>query len=339
MVDTQKNIKGMRLATLVEALDWLPQNFGHLHAADEHRVPDKYYSPGFIAAFAAYLTNKNVPRGSVVFDNDSHERYFSAIGLAKAVWGIDDYQFERRNAGVNYATLTPLACQDDVDQATAQINSCLRAFASGEADYSRSPAFKELTHVVGEMHDNVWSHGLSTGFSVAQRQVIKNGVGHAIEFSLADCGMGFLEELKRSRIAGPKGIRSDREAVEWCIQEGNSSKLAKLEDEWAQSVPEDFLGSSPFDGAQVVRSSNGNHHQGLGLAKLVQLAQSYEGILNIASGSCLMMLRRGGRPSFRQLAQPWKGVAVSLSLKESSLVAAKVDEAEDVRDIMNLLRG
>lgn len=148
-----------------------------------------------------------------------------------------------------------------------------------------------------------------------------------------------MEELKRSRIAGSKGIKSDREAVEWCIQEGNSSKLAKLEDEWAQSVPEDYLGSSPFGGAAVVHSGNGNHHQGLGLAKLVELARSYDGVLNIASGDCLMMLRRGGQQSFRRLAQPWRGVAVSLSIKESSLMAAKVVEAEDVRNIMNLLRG
>jgi hypothetical protein len=330
----------MSVATLVEALDWLPKHYGHLDAEAVHMVPDKYYSPGFIAAFAAYLTHKRVNRESVVFENENHEGYFSAVGLAKAVWGLDDYQYERKNAGVNYAPLTPLASQNDVDKATAQINSCLRSFAScDDVDYSRSPAFKELTHVVGEMHDNVWSHGLSTGFSVAQRQVIKNGTGHAIEFSLADCGMGFLEELKRSRIAGSKGIKSDREAVEWCIQEGNSSKLAKLEDEWAQSVPEDYLGSSPFGGAAVVHSGNGNHHQGLGLAKLVELARSYDGVLNIASGDCLMMLRRGGQQSFRRLAQPWRGVAVSLSIKESSLMAAKVVEAEDVRNIMNLLRG
>ncbi|MCF7531997.1 hypothetical protein [Pseudomonas petrae] len=328
------------MADLVEALDWLPKHYGHLDATAEHRVPDKYYSPGFIAAFAAYLTLKKVNQESVVFDNDNHEGYFSAVGLAKAVWGKDDYLYERKNAGVNYAPLTPLASQDDVDKATAQINSCLRAYASyGAADYGRSPAFKELTHVVGEMHDNVWSHGLNTGFSVAQRQAIKGDSDHAIEFSLADCGMGFLEELKRSRIASQKGINSDREAIEWCIQEGNSSKLAKLEDEWAQSVPEDFLGGKLFGSAAVAVSGNGNHHQGLGLAKLVELAKSYHGVLNIASGDCLMMMRRGGSPRYRRLAEPWKGVAVSLSIKESSFMAAKADEAEDVRDIMNLLRG
>ncbi|MEE4223200.1 hypothetical protein V2I93_18965 [Pseudomonas viridiflava] len=327
------------MADLVEALDWLPKYYGHLDASAEHRVPDRYYSPGFIAAFAAYLTYKRVNQDSVVFDNENHEGYFSAVGLAKAVWGVDDYLYERRNAGVNYAPLTPLASQDDVDKATAQINSCLRSFAkSGPVDYGRSPAFKELTHVVGEMHDNVWSHGLNTGFSIAQRHAIRNGHGYVLEFSLADCGMGFLDELKRSRTAGANGIQCDRDAVEWCVQEGNSSKLAKLQDEWAQSVPEDHLGTSPFGDVGVALSGNGNHHQGLGLAKLVELAKSYEGVLNIASGDCLMMLRRG-ESRFRKLSQPWRGVAVSLSIKESSFMAAKVDEAEDVQDIMKLLRG
>lgn len=330
----------MILATLVEALDWLPQHYGNLAATDEHRVPDKYYSPGFIAAFAAYLVSKRVPRESIAFDNDQNEGYFSAVGLAQAVWGLDDYPFQRKNVGVNYSLLTALASQDQVDQATAQINSCLRAFASsGDQDYSRSPAFKELTHVVGEMHDNVWSHGLNTGFSVAQRQKIaRKSNENVIEFSLADCGMGFLAELVRARVARAHGIHTDKQALEWCLKEGNSSKLAKAEDEWAQALPDDFLGASPLGNVAIATGRNGNHHQGLGLAKLVELARSYGGVLNIASGDCLMMKRPGRSPSYRKLVQPWKGVAVSLSIKESCLMAAKVDEAEDVSDIMNLLR-
>ncbi|WP_248738362.1 hypothetical protein [Pseudomonas sp. MWU12-2029] len=328
------------MATLVDALDWLPLHFGHLAADAEHRIPDRYYSPGFIAAFAAYLTNKRVHRESVVFDNDANREYFSAVGLALAVWGIDDYPFQRRNAGVNYATLTPLASQDAVETATAQINGCLRAYASnGAVDYSRSPAFKELTHVVGELHDNVWSHGLNTGYSVAQRQSIRRGDDHAVEFSLADCGMGFFEELKRARIAAKNGIRSDRDAIAWCIQEGNSSKLAAAQDDWAQSVPNDFIGGNPFGNVAMVTGENGNHHQGLGLAKLVELAETYRGVLQIASGNCLMTMRLGYNAQFRILREPWKGVAISLSLKESSLMAAKADVAEDVEDIMKLLRG
>ena len=328
------------MATLVEALDWLPRHFGRLEADAEHRIPDRYYSPGFIAAFAAYLTSKQVHQESVVFDNDGHKAYFSAVGLGKAVWGVDDYQFQRRNAGVNYAMLTPLASQDAVETATAQINGCLRAYASTDAgDYSRSPAFKELTHVVGELHDNVWSHGLNTGFSVAQRQSIGNSGDHAIEFSLADCGMGFLEELRRARLASKNGIQCDKDAIEWCIREGNSSKLAAAQDDWAQSVPDDFIGTNPFGAIALVTGANGNHHQGLGLAKLVELAKSYRGVLHIASGSCLMSMRLGYNASFRVLKQPWKGVAISLSLKESSLISATEDVAEDVQDIMNQLRG
>ncbi|MCU1751607.1 hypothetical protein [Pseudomonas sp. 6D_7.1_Bac1] len=325
------------MASLIEALDWLPRHFGGLAPSAEHVIPRGYYSPGFIAVLAAYLNHKGVKPESLTYACEQNQGYLAAVGLSKALWGIDDYQFERRNAGVNYAPLTPLASQDAVDQATTQINSCLRAYAAqGAADYSKSPAFKDLTHVVGELHDNVWSHGLSTGFSTAQRQLLRKGAtDHVIEFSLADCGIGFLDELKRS---GIQGIKSHQEAIDWCVQEGNSSKLATKVDAWAQSVPEDFLGSSPFGGAAICPAGNGNHHQGLGLAKLVELAQKYKGVLYLASGNCVMRMLHNGAIKYRPLHNPWKGVAISLSIKESSFMSAKAAEPDDVDDIMNLLR-
>ncbi|WP_156886094.1 hypothetical protein [Pseudomonas sp. CFII68] len=324
------------MASLIEALDWLPRHFGALKPTDEHCIPRGYYSPGFIAVLAAYLNHKGVRGDALTYACEQNQGYLAAVGLSRALWGVDDYQYERKNAGVNYAPLTPLASQDAVDAATAQINSCLRAYAvQGASDYSKSPAFKDLTHVVGELHDNVWSHGLSTGFSTAQRQLLRKGPDHVIEFSLADCGLGFLDELKRS---GIRGVHTSQEAIDWCIQEGNSSKLATKVDEWAQSVPEDFLGGNSFGGATVRPVGNGNHHQGLGLAKLVELAKKYNGVLYLASGNCVMRMLHSGAIKYRPLHSPWKGVAISLSIKESSFMAAKADEAADIDDIMNLLR-
>lgn len=323
------------MATLIEALHLLPRHFGTLAATDAHLLPKGFYSPGFIAAFAAYLCSKGVGPDCLSYACEQNKGYLAAVGLSKALWGVDDYQYVRKNAGVSYAPLTPLASQNAVDIATTQINGCLRALAAqGETDYSKSPAFKDLTHVVGELHDNVWSHGLSTGFSTAQRQQLQNGE-YVIEFSLADCGLGFLEELKQ---AGIRNVDSHHQAVEWCIQEGNSSKLAARVDEWAQAVPEDYLGGDEFDGIAVQRNHNGNHHQGLGLAKLVELAEKYKGILYLASGDCVMSMNDGAI-RYRPLQEPWKGVAISLSIKESSFINAKADEADDVDDIMNLLRG
>src|SRR5690606_14693479 len=100
------------------------------------------------------------------------------------------------------------------------------------------------------------------------------------------------------RVARNHGIHTDKQALEWCLKEGNSSKLAKAEDEWAQSLPDDFAGRSPFGDAPITTGRNGNHHQGLGLAKLVELAKSYGGVLNIASGDCLMMMRPNRAASY-----------------------------------------
>ncbi|MCY1530810.1 hypothetical protein D9M68_660160 [compost metagenome] len=301
------------------------------------RLPRGYYTPGFIAALAAFLCHSKVAPGNFVCENQDNQGYLSAVGLSRALWNHDDYPHERRNSGTNYAPLTALASQDEVDDATAQINSCLRSMAAQDhGGYGQSPAFKELLHVVGELHDNVWSHGMNTGFSTAQRRQCPGGGEYMIEFSLADCGLGFLAELRRSKI---QGVNTHRDAIEWCIQEGNSSKLAPQEDEWAQSVPDDFIGQSPFGTASLLQNSGGNHHQGLGLAKLVDLARNYAGDLYLASGDCVLHICNG-TITYRSLPCEWKGVAISLAIKETSLRAAtRAAEAEDVDEIMRLLRG
>jgi len=299
-----------------------------------------YYTPGFLTVLTAHLRRYHVPKSGLTFVDEQNSGYFSAMGLAKVLWGEDDYQFNRSNAGTNYAPLTHLSSRDAVDDATQQINSCLRQMAasSDNFDYRESAAFRELMHVVGELHDNVWSHGLDCGFSAAQRRVVLNNT--EIEFALADTGVGFLEELRSSGIAATNGIFTDQQAIEWCIQEGNSSKLVDHEDEWGQSVPDDFVGGNPF-GRKVKtrRVPGGNHHQGLGLAKLMQLAKAYDGLLYLVSGnSCLCL--KSGIISFPKLSKPWKGVAVSLTLQEAKMAAAEEPETTaDINDLMNLLRG
>ncbi|KAA5845942.1 hypothetical protein F2A37_10170 [Pseudomonas chlororaphis] len=328
------------MANLIEALRFLPRHYGRLARAEAHLLPDDYYSPGFITVLASYLNHKGVRQDSVAYASEENRGYLAAVGLSKALWGVDDYKFERKNAGINYSPLTPLASQDAVDLATEQINDCLRAYAKqGNVDYSNSPAFRDLMRVVGELHDNVWSHGLSTGYSMAQRQAFGKSGDHVIEFSLADCGLGFLGELKSS---GMRNIESHEDAIKWCIQEGNSSKKAQAVDDWAQSVPNDFVGESPFGAVPIRAAGNGNHHQGLGLAKLVELAKKYQGVLHLASGNCALRMSHHGVMTYQALQAPWKGVAVSLTIKESSFMSAKAAEADDadnVDDIMKLLRG
>lgn len=325
------------MSCLFDALEDLPRLYKEVDGQPALILPKGYYTPGFIAALAAFLCRLQVRAENFLCEMPYNQGYLSAVGLSRALWGRDDYPHERKNSGTNYAPLTALSSQEEVDGATAQINGCLRAIATQSGGgYEQSPAFKELLHVVGELHDNVWSHGLNTGFSTAQRRQCPDSKEYMIEFSLADCGLGFLAELKGSRV---QGVATHQEAISWCIQEGNSSKRGVMEDEWAQSVPADFIGESPFGSMPVARRSNGNHHQGLGLAKLVDLAKSYSGELHLASGNSALHMR-DGMISYRPLTYEWKGVAISLAIRESSLrSAARTDELEDVDELMRLLRG
>lgn len=327
------------LAGVIEALNWLPKRL-EMKKGSALALPKMYYSPGFIAVLAAFLKSRSLSAEQFSCHHTYNGGYLKAIGLSRAVWGVDDYKQRRINQGATYATLTHLQSRDAVDEGTGQINGCLRAMArSSLVNYSASPAFSELLAVVGELHDNVWSHGLNSGFSTAQRRECPVN-GWLIEFALADCGMGFKNELHRARVAG---ISSHRDAIEWCIKEGNSSKLVERADPWAQSLPEDFEGEAPF-GEEVAafRGNNGNHHQGLGLAKLVSLARTYDGILYLASGDSYMVLENG-IISYRELSYDWQGVAVSLAIKEPSFIADGQPYSDndpiDISDLMNVLRG
>ncbi|MDO9316599.1 MAG: hypothetical protein Q7V56_00160 [Gammaproteobacteria bacterium] len=69
-------------------------------------------------------------------------------------------------------------------------------------------------NVVGELHDNVWSHGKSTGFSMAQKFKVPYEEDYFIEFALADMGLGLRGEMIR---AG-KEVSSHEAAIEWCLK-------------------------------------------------------------------------------------------------------------------------
>jgi hypothetical protein len=127
------------------------------------------------------------------------------------------------------------------------------------------------------------------------------------EFSLADCGMGFLKETRR---AGIPGMNSDADAIGWCIQKGNTSKKTKVRDEFAQSLPPDMMGN-PMPGFAAIRESD-NHHMGLGLAKLVTLVEKYRGRLWLASGASLLYKQPHGGQVIRAAPSPCKGVALAV---------------------------
>ncbi|AXI03866.1 hypothetical protein HYN46_14080 [Aquirhabdus parva] len=291
-----------------------------------------HYGPGFIAALTAVLFERRVDERS--FDTHSEVMsYLRTLGLHRVLWGNDVGAFQRVNEGRNYSPITALHNAEQVDNATTTINNCIRNFVRNR----QSQGISELTKVVGELHDNVWSHGKSTGFSMAQKWAVTgtNRGDYYLEFALADRGFGFLEEMKRSR---KNYASTDQEAIEWCIVEGHSTKHADDEDEWFQRLPEDFTGVSPMGRVGVVTSEN--HHQGLGLANLVSLVQRYDGVLHIASGNSLFTMRNNTK-EFSAVKTPWKGVTISCRFKESSLlrqIEKDVIDAETAA-IMSRLRG
>ncbi len=312
---------------LEDALEKLDSYYDGFH----FRINYNYYGPGFITAMTASLLEWGVAE-QLFSVHSTNAGYFTTLGLYRELWGTQA-NICRPNAGVTYSQITPLRNAEQVDQATTTINSCIRCIVQENT----SQGINDLLKVVGELHDNVWSHGKSTGFSMAQKWAIPNTnqQDHYLEFALADRGLGFLGEMNRAR----KTVLTDREAIEWCIIEGNSTKHASDERDLDQRLPEGHDGVNPMGQFACVMTEN--HHQGLGLAYLIKLVKKYDGELNLASGSCLLTINSAGE-NFKTISNPWKGVAISCRFKESSLLREVKNDGikdEKIAAIMQRLKG
>jgi hypothetical protein len=286
-----------------------------------YRVPTGYCTPGHWVLLAAKSCHLGLKFGDLVFPQ-GREEYAKAMKLECALdgEGTDTYPHRRKNVGVNYSPIISLSCADLTDDATSTINSCLRAQANGAAGIS------DLAAIVGELHDNVWSHGQSTGFSMAQKRRVPRSDDYFIEFALADAGIGLKSEMARAK----RRVSSHREAIDWCLQEGNSTKLNDDDDGWAQRLPEDHYGQNPY-GPEIATISKPNHHQGLGLAKLVQLVKKYDASLQFVTGDCLYKISEDGQASYSLINREWQGVAISCRLRISRLLSVNKDTDCDER--------
>ncbi|PPD44397.1 MAG: hypothetical protein CTY16_11795 [Methylobacter sp.] len=285
--------------------------------------------PGYWAALAACCRSKQIEFEKLHFYSEKTKGYASAIALENALSGKDSYQYERKKSGENYSELVLLDCADGTDKATSTINSCIRyIFDSREV----SGFSKDLCDVVGDLHDNVWSHGKSTGFSMAQKWDDYNTKGCCFEFALADCGFGFLGELRRVGLP----FDCDEDSISWCIEKGNSSKKLKVRDEWSQRLPQDIAGN-PIPGiGQPVMSEN--HHMGLGLAKLIDLINNYKGQLWLASGEKTLVIDDQGNKRFKHNVQKWQGVALACRFDTEKVKNyKKYDNDEVITSLINLL--
>lgn len=280
-----------------------------------------FFMPGFWVALAAKGRYEGLTMAGLQAA-PRHMGYAQAIKLPCALGEVDCYPHERLNEGTNYSPLILLESHNANDNATATVNACIRAQLGplGLGELAR-----DLCEVVGELHDNVWSHGQGTGFSMFQKWRKGSSGGHKFEFAVADCGIGFLRELQS---VGVVGVTSHEEAIEWCIREGNSSKnLPGQDDGWGQSLPADAL-SNPMGGAGRVRTSD-NNHQGLGLAKLVKLVSDYGGELWIVTGNKTLVVGRNGQRSMLINRLGWQGVAVACRFDTTVLKMKDSQEPDD----------
>ncbi len=297
-------------------------------------IPAGYYAPGFWTLLAATGKAHGVAFDALSFGSVDNAGYAEALRLPLALGAADTYGFERVNEGRTYSSLVPLINAETTDAATESVNGCIRHIFAG-SDLDRF--VQDLQEVVGDLHDNVWSHGKSTGFSMAQRWRKTGSEEHWFEFALADQGYGFLRELER---VGMRDISTHSDAISWCIQKGNSSKKVKPRDEFAQALPPDMMGN-PMPGVGAIRESE-NHHMGLGLAKLVSLVERYSGELWLASGDGLLTIATSGNREMSDAPSFCKGVAIAArfdtGIIRDRLSTSQADDETTV-NLMKLLGG
>lgn len=304
--------------------------------SNEITIPGTFFAPGFWATLAAFAWRKRITPGHIYLD-DKLRGYFSAIGFPRAFGQQDDYPHERRGVGATYSMLERLDNPETTQTATSAINGCVRNSIGIDLP---KPFVEMLCDVVGDLHDNVWSHGRASGFSVAQRWKVSprdpDSSEYNIEFALADSGIGFLQEVQRVRLP----IATDREAIQWCIQEGHSTKKIRPSSDWAQRMPPDLIGN-PLRGVEQTQMSE-NHHMGLGLAKLVRLVHEFRGFLWLASGTAVLRLAPGATLAYIDIKYPWQGVAMACRFRSSDIAKTRRDLEtgdKDIQEIMRILGG
>ncbi|MBN3506533.1 hypothetical protein [Burkholderia cenocepacia] len=297
-------------------------------------VPIDYYTPGYWTMLAAAGKAAGISFQDVVFESATNARYATALRLQNALGEKDDYPFVRHNEGRYYSGLVPLESAETTDAATACVNGCIRHIF---ADAQLGRFVQDLQEVVGDLHDNVWSHGKSTGFSMAQRWRKTGEDEHWFEFALADRGLGFLRELNR---VGIPNISTHADAINWCIQKGNSSKKVKVQDDFTQWLPPDMMGN-PIPGVGAIREKE-NHHMGLGLAKLVSLVERYDGMLWLASGDGLLSMTPEDGVRMIEAPSPYQGVGIAVRFDTGTIrqrLAAGEAEDETTANLITLLGG
>lgn len=82
-------------------------------------------------------------------------------------------------------------------------------------------------------------------------------------------------------------------------------------------MPADIT-NNPLKGIEkTTLAGEDNHHQGLGLDKLIQLVKTFAGMLWLASGDQALIMEHNGQSGYIDLEIPWKGVALACRFRLS----------------------
>jgi hypothetical protein len=103
-------------------------------------------------------------------------------------------------------------------------------------------------------------------------------------------------------------------------------------------LPSDYIGN-PIPGiGHAVESEN--HHMGLGLAKLMELIDNYQGQLWLASGNKTLIVDGNGCRNFNKNKQNWQGVALACRFDtEKAKRYRSGNDDEVINSIIELLKG
>lgn len=294
----------LRLNSLYEALN----NHTLIHLS--------FVNPFDTAMLAAFIKKNSISKELIIPD-DNVDSYLNTIDFYNLVWN-EPRTNKQWAVGRSYCPLIELSSPEHTDTATTIIGNILER-RCGEDAYS-------VIDVIGELIDNVWSHGKALGYAVAQ--VSRDD----IKFSVVDIGKGFKNVLQEANISG---IKSDIDAINWSIQKGHTSK--GQEDEWAQFLPFDSY-ENPFSSGVPIKEEE-NHHEGLGLYKLVDLVQKTKGNLSILSGQGLKFIS-AERELDSELKNHWQGVVIYCTLNIRNIKnALQNSDASDIDAILKEILG
>ncbi|MDW0359013.1 hypothetical protein Q8G38_06745 [Halomonas venusta] len=293
------------------------------------KIPSGFLSPGYIAT-ATCIGYVNRVNAITYDDPDKHEGLFEAFQVPFCLFGLDSYGNSRINAGTRYSPMQMLETPQDVDRATTVTTSCIRQHVEN------LPGVGKLCDVVGELHDNVRAHANGAGFSMALIWRHMGGPEDVIEFAITDAGQGFLRECRRR---GVPEVDDHQSAIDWCLRPRHSTK-DRDQDEFSQQIAEDAIGNPFVNGVEVHPRYDGNHHQGLGLAHLMNLVRTYQGDLWVASGDNVLISNENTRSysefGIYEAIPYWQGVAIACKLKISEL-GRNVEEEQLTQEVQNIL--